>query len=244
MDDRDSTRPEAGIALLDTVHRATATDSVLQSITEAIIEGKIRPGDPLIESQIAEQMGVSRGPVREALAQLEHMGLVEKIPYKGAFVSRLSEEGIRELYTLRSLLEGLAARLITESKDAEAAARLEAILEQMQKVAEEGDLTALVDLDLQFHDNLCSLSGHKLLVQVWTTHFQMRLKRFLLLKEERLYADLMEAVVLHRRIVEAIRGGDPQAAERTAAQHVIEAGEWMLRIPLKKVWENPFVDPL
>ena len=227
MKHSDRMEPETGIALLDTVDRGTLSDRVMRSVAEAIINEKLDPGGLLVESQIAEQMGVSRGPVREALVQLEHMGLVERISHKGTFVRELSEKDLRELYTLRSVLEGLAARLITKNYDTEALELLEGLVEQMQQAAENGDLETLLDLDLQFHNNLCSLSGHELLIRVWMNHLQMRfrLKRSLLLRKERLYTDPMEAVELHRHIVEVICSGDPQAAERAAVQHAIEGGE-------------------
>ena len=212
---------------LNAVDRITSAELVQGAITRAIVRGEIRPGDPLVETELANRLGVSRGPVREALAQLERMGLVEKFPYKGSFVSHLTEDDIRELYTVRTRLEGLAARRIAEGagENAESIAILDGILDQMRQAAKQQDYTTLVELDLQFHRALCVLSEHKLLAQIWENHLEISLKRFLFLKQNRLYSNPFEAVDLHQPIVDAIRSGDADKAEAAATHHVIEAGK-------------------
>lgn len=211
---------------LNIVTRATSAELAQEAITRAILLGEFRPGDPLTEVDLANRLGVSRGPVREALAELERMGLVDKIPYKGSFVSYLTEDDVRELYTVREHLEGLAARCIAERKEtaAENAAKLEAILAQMHQIALKQDPATLVELDLQFHRSLFELSGHKLLIQIWEHHLETSLKRFLFLKQNRLYMNPIEAITLHQPIVDAICSGDADKAEAVAKHHVIEAG--------------------
>lgn len=212
---------------LNAVDRMTSSELVQGAVTRAIVRGEIRPGDPLVETELANRLSVSRGPIREALAQLERMGLVEKIPYKGSFVSHLTEDDVRELYTIRTRLEGLAARRIAENvkENAQSVTILDGILDQMRAAAKEHDYTALVELDLQFHRALCVLSEHRLLVQIWETHLEISLKRFLFLKQNRLYTDPIGAADLHQPIVDAIRSGDANKAEAAATHHVIEAGK-------------------
>lgn len=213
---------------LNVVDRLTSTELVQDAITRAIVRGQIRPGDSLVETDLANRLGVSRGPVREALAQLERMGLVEKIPYKGSFVSNLTQEDVNELYTVRTRLEGLAARRIAEGEGGdreESIAMLESILDEMRAASREQDNATLVELDLRFHRALCVLSKHKLLMQIWENHLEISLKRFLFLKQERLYTNPSEAVDIHQPIVDAIRSGDADEAEAAATHHVIEAGK-------------------
>lgn len=213
---------------LNVVDRLTSTELVQDAITRAIVRGQIRPGDSLVETDLANRLGVSRGPVREALAQLERMGLVEKIPYKGSFVSNLTQEDVNELYTVRTRLEGLAARRIAEGEGGdreESIAMLESILDEMRAASKEQDNATLVELDLRFHRALCVLSKHKLLMQIWENHLEISLKRFLFLKQERLYKNPSEAVDIHQPIVDAIRSGDADKAEAAATHHVIEAGK-------------------
>lgn len=210
---------------LEVIERPTSAELVQEAVTKEIVRGTIRPGDRLIESELGNRLGVSRGPVREALAQLERIGLIDKIPYKGCFVSHLTEEDVHELYTMRTRLEGLAARRIAASESKDAVAQLDAVLDRMRESAEAQDFAALVELDLEFHGLLCKLSEHKLLTQIWENHVGVSLKRFLFLKQTRLYADPFEAVLLHQPIVDAISSGDPEAAEAAAMYHVVEAGE-------------------
>lgn len=200
-------------------------ERVTQEITDAIVKGVLSPGDKLVEAWLGEQLGVSRAPIREALRRLEQMGLVVKVPYRGAFVATLTDRDIDELNSLRAPLEGLAARLIAEKRDPRAIARLEAILDKMRGAAATGDAGRMIRLDIEFHDALIELSGHKLLGEVWTA-VQFRLRRFLLLKRKRLYNRLDDAMALHVPIYEALAAGDAEKAEVLAQQHIAEA--WRL----------------
>lgn len=197
---------------------------VLQEITEAIVSGRLQPDDKLVETKLGEQLGVSRGPVREAFRRLEQMGLVEKIPYRGTFVSKLSEHDIKELHSVRGPLEGLAARILAERGDPQDIAKLEEILAEMRRVAASGDASRMIILDVNFHDTLIELSEHKLLREIWAP-VSVRLHRFLLLKRQRLYRTLMEASRLHEPIVQAIAAGEVEQAEAAARGHVNAARE-------------------
>jgi DNA-binding GntR family transcriptional regulator len=207
---------------------------VLQKITGAIVTGELRPEDKLVETRLADQLGVSRGPVREAFRRLEQMGLVEKIPYRGTFVSTLTDHDINELHSVREPLEGLAARLLAEQQDPRALAKLEDILERMRRTAAAGQQSQIIELDAGFHDALIHLSEHKLLREIWTP-VSVRLHRFLLLKRQRLYRTLAEVTLLHEPIVQAILAGDAGAAEAAARDHVALAGRhlghWSLPVP-------------
>jgi DNA-binding GntR family transcriptional regulator len=202
-------------------------EKVLQQITDAIVTGRMRPGDKLVESRLGEQLGVSRGPIREAIRHLEQMGLVEKIPYRGAFVSELTQRDVEELHNMRELLEGLAARLLAERRDPKAIAKLQAILDDMCQAAVSGEPSRVIALDADFHDTLIELSEHKLLREVWTI-VRGRLRRFLVLRRHRLYSTLEEAVQLHESVVRAIAAGEAEQAEAKTRRHVyavLEASE-------------------
>jgi DNA-binding GntR family transcriptional regulator len=107
-------------------------------MTTAIVTGTLASGDKLVETRLGEQLGVSRGPIREAFRRLEQMGLVEKIPYRGTFVTTLTDNDINELNTVRMPLEGIAARILAERNDTQAVERLRAILNTMRAVAGSG----------------------------------------------------------------------------------------------------------
>ncbi len=217
--------------VLDPIERDDPlVERVLVQVTSAIVTGVLGPGDKLVETRLGEQLGVSRGPVREAIRRLEQMGLVEKIPYRGAFVTTLNDGDIEELNTIRKPLEGVAARLLAARHDSVAIAHLRAIVEEMHEVAAVGDAGQLVMLDMDFHDALVRDSGHRLLNEVWPL-VSIRLRRFLFLKRQRLYHRLEEAAALHIPIIEAIAAGDPERAELAAERHVVEGGSTLFHPP-------------
>lgn len=208
---------------LQHIERGDLVDVVVEQLIRAIVEGRVKPGDQLVETEVGEQLGVSRGPVREAIRRLEQMGVVEKIPYRGAFVNVLTSHDVEELHDLREPLEGLAARLVAEKKGAEAAAILDRIIKDMRAANPADDPSIMVALDAGFHDTLIELSDHKLLQELWVT-ISVRLHSFLLLKQERMYGSPSEAAAIHEPIITAIADGDADRAEREARRHVAQAG--------------------
>ena len=205
------------------VDRRSLVASVLLRITDDIVAGRLMPGDRIVEERMAEQLGVSRNPVRDALHRLEQMGLIEKVPYRGSFVATLTAEDIQELHVVRSPLEGLAAEILAEQRDPAALARLAAILAEMRQAAAAGDQAKIVALDVDFHDALIHLTGNKLLREVWST-VNLKLRRFILLKRQRMYATLEEAVAIHQVILEAITSGSADRAAAEVRSHIDQAG--------------------
>lgn len=199
---------------------------VLEQVTDAIVTGRLFPGERLVETRLADEFGVSRGPVREAMRRLEQMGLVEKTPYQGTFVSALSDQEVEELHSVRAPLEGMAARLAAKCGDPKALDKLETILHEMREAAAAGDQGRMVGLDMAFHNALIELSGHKLLRELWLV-VSVRLHRFLLLKRRRLYHTLDEAAPLHESIVRAIASGNADQAETEVLRHIHEAAEYL-----------------
>jgi len=204
------------------IGRASMAGPVVEQLMEAILNGRLTPGARLVENTVGKMMGVSRGPVREAFRRLEQLGLVERLPYRGTFISGLSSADVEELYAVRARLEGLAARLVAERNDPQGLQQLEAIIAAMQQDPGGEDRVRLIALDADFHDALIRLSGHRLLIEVWSV-VRVRLRRFLLLKKQRLYRTPQEAMQLHAPIVDAIRRADPDKAEEEARRHVDQA---------------------
>ena len=200
---------------------------VLSSLRAAILDGTLKAGAHLIEAELANQMGVSRGPIREALAELEEEGLVVKYAYKGTFVASFSARDVREIYSLRCLLEGYAARLAAvriRPKDIE---RLESIINSMEEAADAGDLDMLVERDIQFHREICRLSGHSLLFATWSK-LASRVRLFLTLADQ-VYFTPDYIVGTHYPTMEALRKRDPDLAEKTIKEPIIEVGETVAR---------------
>lgn len=211
--------------MLEEIERGDSlVEIVLQKITDAIATGQIEPDHKLIEARLAEQLGVSRGPVREAFRRLEQMGLVEKIPYRGTFVTELDHQDIKDLYRVRAALEGLAARMLAERRNTQDGQRLQEFLAQMQQAIEEERPSELFLHDAAFHDALIELTGNRLLTEAWQP-VSIRMKRIILLKRERPYRTLHEIVNVHRPLVEAIVAGNPDRAEDEARRHVLVSAQ-------------------
>jgi DNA-binding GntR family transcriptional regulator len=150
--------------------RPTLMSQALQEIREAIRKGKLKPGDRLVETQLAEEMYISRFPIREALRYLEKEGLVETKPFKGTYVAKLTERDMEELYSLRSAIEEFAIRILIKHINAEKIKKLESIFDSMQQASKNEDLDKLISEDFRFHQTICELSDHRKLLEVWKSH--------------------------------------------------------------------------
>jgi DNA-binding GntR family transcriptional regulator len=192
------------------------------SIRDAILQGSLQPGERLVETTIASQLNLSRGPVRDALRQLALEGLVEIVPRRGTFVSRLDRADIREISTLRAVIEGLAARLLAERRDQAAIDHLEELLDEMTR-AGDADPVRFATFDLKFHETLVRASGHRRLYQSWNN---LRTQIWMFIRETRLgnLRSAEDTRDFHQTIVRAIRAGDAVEAERAARHHSESTG--------------------
>lgn len=201
--------------------RSLAEDAA-DRIREQILAGGFAQGEHLVEARIAEQLNVSRGPVREAFKLLRSEGLLLEEPRRGTFVVSLSADDVLEIYSLRAAIEGRAARLLAGKKDPAAIVELEALLGSIEAAAKANDVTAVYRQDLAFHDAVCRLSGNGRLHEVFARYVPML--RALLHVDERMQESLMVVAEQHRPIVDAIQAGDVDAAMRHAEHHCEQAG--------------------
>jgi len=204
----------------NTVKQATLKQTVWRTLREAILRGELEPGKPLNQASIAAQLGVSRGPLREALGLLEEEGLVRSVPYRGTFVADFDDRIIAETYGLRLLLEQYAAERAIASSDDEEMAELRSIYEEMVEAANEADLEKYHTLDLAFHRHLYVMADHELLLQTWL-NLEKNVKRGIYFGQFQLYspAELTES---HRKILEAIEARDVEMAKREIDFHITD----------------------
>ena len=192
--------------------------SVADFIRTGIMNGEFQPGERLNQAQIAEELGVSRMPVREALHQLEAEGLITVTPHRGAHVASLSQEEMEDIYYIRILLEGGAIRLATKAATEEDLRRLEIILEQCEEATATGDFARLYDLNDEFHRVLYQISGRKLLCEM-IDKLRTDSRRF-----RRLYLRGMQgsthALQDHYEILDAVRRCAPNEAEAALKRHL------------------------
>jgi DNA-binding GntR family transcriptional regulator len=201
----------------------TLKENVTNLLRQSIIDGTIPSGEELNQAQIAERLGISRGPVREALGQLEQEGLIRSVPYKGVIVTPLNPTYVRELYTLRSALETFALRTAMARGDADGVADLHQIVDAMRTAALRNDGVELARLDLRFHTSIIHMARHSLLERTWTP-LMIGVQRCLHTRH-RIYDSLDQVVGTHPELLEAIDRGDAEEASRILHQHIIDAGE-------------------
>ncbi|HHW98360.1 MAG TPA: GntR family transcriptional regulator [Firmicutes bacterium] len=204
---------------------------VFEHLREAIIKGKLRPGERLMEMQLADEMGVSRTPVREAIRKLELEGLVIMIPRRGAYVADLSIKDVAETFEIRSALEALAASLAAERITPEEAEEMERILVRIGAAIEEDDMQQLVALDEEYHNLLYKASRNDRLMQI-LNNLREQIQRFrvtTLAVPGRVRGVLQE----HRNIAEAISERNAELAHQLALEHIENAEnalmDWMRR---------------
>jgi GntR family transcriptional regulator, gluconate operon transcriptional repressor len=219
-----ATQPDTGNGSLQPLQapRPLAEDAA-DRIREQILSGGFRPGEHLVEARIAQQLNVSRGPVREAFKLLRAEGLLEEEPRRGTFVVKLSAADVRDIYGLRAAIEARAARMLARSGDPTALNRLRELASAIDQAVASGDGVRISRADLAFHLGLCELSGNKRLSEVFMRYVPML--RALLRLDERVYRSLDEIGPQHRPMLEAIESGDDDRAAAMFGEHAEQAGE-------------------
>ena len=199
---------------------------VLERLRDIIISQELRPGDRLIENDIAEKMGVSRTPVREAFRQLENEGLAENIPRKGAIVRGLSKKSVMELYEIKEVLEGLAVRLACINMSEEHLAELKTVLKSMQQCMNDTDPATYWKLHERFNSIIVTTSDNARLMD------QMK-QIYVYLSKFRRVTNVMErrreqAMEEHYAIVEALEKKDEFVAEKIGREHAVRGRDFLI----------------
>lgn len=193
---------------------------VFNKIREDILGGVYKENDELRENTLANELGVSRTPVREALRNLEIEGLVSIIPNRGAFVTGISEKDIRDIYIIRSYLEGLCAKWACQYITQEQLDEMEETIYLSTFHARRSHFDQLLDLDNKFHDLIYKASGSKMLNHVLTDfhHYVERVRKVSISRKDR----AMRTIKEHEAILEAIRKRDGDLAETLAHEHMMQ----------------------
>ena len=200
---------------------------VYHKIREDILDGKYHENEELKEVTIGEELGVSRTPVREAFRQLELEGLIQIIPNKGAYVTGITVKDVKDIYMIRSKLEGLCARWATQHITKEQMEELEENIYLSEFHAQKGHNEQIAELDNRFHEILYEACNSKMLEhQLRDFHeYVLRVRRKTLSQNKR----STESTKEHRMIMEAIKEKNPDEAERLANVHIVNAYENMVK---------------
>jgi GntR family transcriptional regulator of gluconate operon len=200
------------------LERSNLAESVAGLLRESIAVGRIPSGSRLVEAEIAKQLNVSRGPVREAFRILETEGLLQSRPGRGSFVTQTSERDIREVYSLRCVLEEEAFRLAVQKRGDEDIFRLEQTLEAMFAAAKDGDHAKVLELDLEFHRQIWDIADHYRL-QNMLKELATQVRMYIAV-QTKIYDDLAAGVADHQILLDAIRDRDEKVGTRTLRKHL------------------------
>lgn len=210
--------------------RGETVDYVVSRIRQGILEGRFAPGQRLIARDLTEEIGISRGPIREAFRRLAADGLVELVPNRGAIVRRLSHRQVRDLFRIRESLEGLAARLAAEHIDEGTNRQVFAsVWEQVRPPGHVQPWNVFIDNNRLYHQTIVAIGGNRQLMDLIDNLqlpiVMMQVGRAMQPEHaERSHKD-------HVRIAEAILAADPEAAESAMRQHLRGSADWVLRLP-------------
>lgn len=209
------------LEMINPVKKFSLADSIADELRKSIISGRLSPNTRLYEKDLAKQLGVSRGPVREALRLLEGEGLIVSSIGHGSFVNSFSERKISELYSVRIILEQEAIRLATRKADPNQLEALEEILNSMSIAAREGNLNKVIDIDLDFHKKIWEISDHNLLQQLLLS-LSSQIRTYLAVQTI-LYQDLVDGISDHQDILLSIKNGDEEKSSYLLKQHLSKA---------------------
>jgi DNA-binding GntR family transcriptional regulator len=197
-------------SLTRTVYR----EQIKEALLERILNGVYPPGERIVETRVAREFGVSQGPVREALRELESLRLVVSEPFVGVRVRAVSPEELGEIYPVRSGLEEVAARTAPLRLDG-AVRPLEIEIDAMRRAADAGDVHAFMPHDLQFHRLIVEASGNRTLLELWTSlHLEARTMITFLR-----YGDLHFIAESHLPILHGLRARDPERTATALREH-------------------------
>lgn len=204
--------------------RRVLREDIKEYLVDAILNGTYKPGDRIVETRVAQQLGLSQGPVREALRDLEMFGFVVSEPWKGTRVREVSTTDLVEAYPVRAALEALAARLAATRLDTEGISKLEELLTEMRAAADKDDRHAVTMADIAFHQTIVDASGNRLIRKQWDS---LQLATTTLVTVALIRRTLSELVERHEPLLHVLRDKDPDAAEYTMRRHIEELGEWV-----------------
>ncbi|MFQ5465159.1 MAG: GntR family transcriptional regulator [Thermodesulfobacteriota bacterium] len=209
----------------------TLRERIVEFTKDAIISGRLKPGERVPEQEIAESFGISRTPIREAFRQLESEGFITVTPRKGAVVSPITDKDVKEFYSIKSLLEGYAARTACTKFSPREIKRLEGMNAQMAKYAERGDVKNFFRLDNQFHDTFLVACGNEKLC-VLVHQLVQQFERFRITSMS-LPGRMKESVGQHEEIIRAFRDGDEERVETLVRANAEKGGSTLVEEILK-----------
>ena len=229
----------SAVPVVPRAQRRVLRHDVLDNLRAGILNGQLAPGTRLLEIDVSQRLGVSRGPVREAIRQLEQEGLVEFFPHRGAVVVGIGEDEVGPIYDVRAVLEARAFARAARSATPADLAELSSLIDAMVDSLDRGDYDRIVDLDMEFHGRVVELSGFRLLRQLWTSIDSLvRGETFVGDEQGETAAErdarYREPALSHRDLVAALATRRSSVAAEAARRHIQDASR-RLRSPERPI---------
>jgi DNA-binding GntR family transcriptional regulator len=213
----------------------TLSKQVVREMRRQIFSGVLKPDERVVESEIAAAMGISRGPVREAFAELEKEGLIVTNPRKGTYVKSFSLKDIEEIYTLRAILEGYAVSLAFDRLQEQDLEYLHELLKQITEMAGKKDVIEVARLNMQFHRKILELSNHKRLYDTWQSLLAQT--QMLSAMTTEYYTNLIDIRKSHEILLSALVKGDKELIKKCFEDHILNSMNELIA-HLKKMQEQ------
>lgn len=199
-------------------------EEISQYIKEAILNGELKPGDRIVETRLAQELGVSQAPVREAIRELEFSGLVEQKPFSGTYVKQIAVREMRQFYEVRGALEKLGAECAIRHMTEQEYEDLETVIFAMERAAEERNVQEYIKCDARFHNQIVEAAQNELLGKLWEL---CNIRSWLYVGTSLTGRDLPELASRHRNIFEALQSGDLERLRFSIEAHLSDLLEMM-----------------
>jgi len=213
-----------GLRVVDAVRPITLVDQLVEAIVRAAAEGKILPGERLVEATLSRRFNVSRVPVREALRLLESQGIVTNAPYRGMRLMDVDARHLRQILVVRASLERVAAHdaVAAYRRDPGTLAGMEQALGAMERAVGDDDSFALAEADTAFHRALCRIGGNEVLLQVWET---LARRLTIIVGLSALQKDLKDICKEHVDFLSVLKRANLAAVDRAVDEHIVQHTE-------------------
>lgn len=193
-------------------------DRLADMLRNEIILGKIKQGEKITEVRLAQRLGISRNPIREAVRRLEGTGLLVNHPRRGRFVREISREEADDIFYFRTMIERSVIMRLAETRTSKDIKTLRGILDRMYETGQQGDVASTFEIDVHFHRTICEMAGSRRALRAFEDiHAELRI---LLRMVGTTYSTLDEAVSNHEPLLDAIAAGDVKAADQAMADHI------------------------
>ncbi|MFW6136351.1 MAG: GntR family transcriptional regulator [Chloroflexota bacterium] len=193
-------------------------DRAYNALKDAILTLQLEPGTPIVETQLAEELGISKTPVRDALQELEREGFVTRVPFKGTYVTEVTPEDLTDVFQLRAVMEGLAARRATPFFSPDELDHIDECLTAAEAALADGDLALCSQRGKALHDAIIDKANSQRLASI-IRNLDDHVQRFRLISDQ-ISGRLHKSVEEHRLVLDALREQDPRAAERAMRNHL------------------------